>query len=110
MTINVQVRSKTRQQIITKSNYSEPFYSITVRKTLPLVREALKKLGREDLIGFGAECLVKPEKSKNLPSPSYQKVRKNSSKQTKEPLQQTKSQKRKTSLSKHIKNKKNGKK
>jgi len=26
-----------------------------------LVREALKKAGREDLIGFGADCLVKPE-------------------------------------------------
>ncbi len=29
----------------------------------PLVREALTKAGREDLIGFGAECLVKPEKN-----------------------------------------------
>ena len=27
----------------------------------PLVREALIKLGREDLIGYGAECLVRPE-------------------------------------------------
>ncbi|MBR0230837.1 MAG: YgiQ family radical SAM protein [Clostridia bacterium] len=27
----------------------------------PLVREALKKAGREDLIGFGPECLVKPD-------------------------------------------------
>ena len=27
----------------------------------PLVREALRKLGREDLIGYGKECLVKPE-------------------------------------------------
>ena len=26
----------------------------------PLVREALKKAGREDLIGFGNECLVRP--------------------------------------------------
>ena len=26
----------------------------------PLVREALKKAGREDLIGYGAECLVRP--------------------------------------------------
>ncbi len=43
----------------------------------PLVREALQKLGREDLIGFGEECLVKPErapykgdKSKNDKRPS----------------------------------------
>ena len=28
----------------------------------PLVREALRKLGRDDLIGYGAECLVKPER------------------------------------------------
>ena len=28
----------------------------------PLVREALIKLGREDLIGFGPECLVRPER------------------------------------------------
>lgn len=27
----------------------------------PLVREALRKAGREDLIGYGAECLVRPE-------------------------------------------------
>lgn len=29
----------------------------------PLVREALKKCGREELIGFGEECLVRPEKT-----------------------------------------------
>ena len=29
----------------------------------PLVREALVKAGREDLIGYGPECLVKPETS-----------------------------------------------
>ena len=29
----------------------------------PLVREALIKLGREDLIGFGPECLVRPERN-----------------------------------------------
>jgi hypothetical protein len=27
----------------------------------PLVREALKKAGREDLIGYSADCLVRPE-------------------------------------------------
>ena len=31
----------------------------------PLVREALIKLGREDLIGYGAECLVRPERDAN---------------------------------------------
>lgn len=29
----------------------------------PLVREALTKLGRTDLIGYGKECLVKPERT-----------------------------------------------
>ncbi len=29
----------------------------------PLVREALTLLGREDLIGFGKECLVRPERA-----------------------------------------------
>jgi hypothetical protein len=28
----------------------------------PLVREALQKAGREDLIGYSAECLVRPER------------------------------------------------
>ena len=29
----------------------------------PLVRKALRKCGREDLIGFGKECLVRPERT-----------------------------------------------
>jgi len=29
----------------------------------PIIRAALKKCGREDLIGFGRECLVKPERT-----------------------------------------------
>ncbi|MBE6714996.1 MAG: YgiQ family radical SAM protein [Ruminococcaceae bacterium] len=31
----------------------------------PLVREALKKAGREDLIGHGGDCLVTPERTAN---------------------------------------------
>ncbi len=31
----------------------------------PLVRKALKRAGREDLIGFGKECLVRPEPPKH---------------------------------------------
>ncbi|MBQ9692657.1 MAG: YgiQ family radical SAM protein [Clostridia bacterium] len=31
----------------------------------PMVREALIKAGREDLIGYGPECLVKPETASN---------------------------------------------
>ncbi len=36
----------------------------------PLVREALIKLGREDLIGYSEDCLVKPER-KVLPKKPY---------------------------------------
>ncbi len=42
----------------------------------PLVREALVKLHREDLIGYGAECLVRPERDTNTQkrnSPSSRK-------------------------------------
>ena len=35
------------------------------RENAPLVREALKKCGREDLIGYSAECLVRPERAEN---------------------------------------------
>ncbi len=34
----------------------------------PLVREALRKAGREDLIGYGEECLVLPETMRHLPN------------------------------------------
>ena len=46
----------------------------------PLVREALIKAGREDLIGYGAECLVRParesapaKKKKDYPQKTYAK-------------------------------------
>ena len=32
-------------------------------KNADLVREALRKCGREELIGYGGDCLVKPEKT-----------------------------------------------
>lgn len=73
-----------------------------------LVREALTKLGREDLIGFGAECLVKPEKAQS----TVKKPVKDNKPQVKsankaQPQMPTASNgKRKTSLSKHIKSKK----
>ena len=38
----------------------------------PLVREALRKAGREDLIGFGPECLVRPEKGARTPAGTKQ--------------------------------------
>ncbi|MEN6315311.1 MAG: YgiQ family radical SAM protein [Clostridiaceae bacterium] len=33
------------------------------KENQPLVREALRKAGREDLIGYGRQCLVRPEHS-----------------------------------------------
>ncbi len=41
----------------------------------PLVRKALKKCGREDLIGFSADCLVKPERGGGVPGKSRVKGR-----------------------------------
>ena len=35
----------------------------------PLVREALRKAGREDLIGFSPDCLVRPESGDRRESP-----------------------------------------
>ncbi len=43
----------------------------------PLVREALTKLGREDLIGFDEKCLVRPENKNYRPSKSTQNITKN---------------------------------
>jgi len=56
-----------------------------------LIRDTLKKIGREDLIGYGKSCLVPPERG-------Y----KTTSILRKPPIQT----KRKTSLSKHLKKKK----
>ena len=79
----------------------------------PLVREALIKLGREDLIGYGAECLVRPERSA-IPKKTKQAQQKTTPKSVKQNKKDEKPQdrptgKRKTSLSKHIKSKKGGK-
>lgn len=47
----------------------------------PLVREALIKLGREDLIGFDPECLVRPERTQSQkPSQSTKKPTQNAKK------------------------------
>jgi hypothetical protein len=77
----------------------------------PLVREALTKLGREDLIGFGAECLVKPEKSQGAVKKSVKsnKAQGKSSNKVQSQPSATPNGKRKTSLSKHIKSKKSTK-
>ena len=76
-----------------------------------LVREALTKLGREDLIGFGAECLVKPEKTQSAVKKSVKsnKAQGKSSNKVQSQPSATSNGKRKTSLSKHIKSKKNTK-
>ena len=40
----------------------------------PLVREALTRLGREELIGYGKECLVRPEVARSF-SPSKNSIK-----------------------------------
>ncbi len=56
-----------------------------------LIRECLQEAGREDLIGYGENCLVPPEKGANY---------------IKKKTENEKPKKRKTSLSKHLKKKK----
>ena len=41
-----------------------------------LVMEALKKAGREDLIGFDRKCLVRPENGRNRSGEKKEKIRK----------------------------------
>ena len=69
----------------------------------PLVREALILLGREDLIGYGKDCLVRPEGQKVYNgSPA-----KNSEPRSKQSKEQTASKSGK--VAKGVKNTKNGK-
>lgn len=58
-----------------------------------LVREALKKAGREDLIGFGDECLVRPENPRGKTRDAEAKRPKNESK---DPKSETKKQQKRT--------------
>ena len=39
----------------------------------PIVRKALRKAGREDLIGTGRDCLVRPEPPKRFDKPNNNK-------------------------------------
>ena len=76
-----------------------------------LVREALTKLGREDLIGFGTECLVKPEKTQSTVKKAVKdnKAQVKSTNKAQPQMPTASNGKRKTSLSKHIKSKKSTK-
>ena len=56
----------------------------------PLVREALIKLHREDLIGYGPECLVRPERE-NAPKKAKPSAPKNGRSQKKVPPRGAKS-------------------
>ncbi len=49
----------------------------------PLVREALVKLHREDLIGYGEECLVRPERDVKARSEQSKRTSKNNGSRTK---------------------------
>ncbi len=60
------------------------------KENFPQIRETLKKAGREDLIGFGKECLVPPEQGVKVQKTPTHEVGK----------------KRKTSLTKHLKKRK----
>lgn len=59
-----------------------------------LILSALKQYHREDLIGFGGDCLIAPDKSQNAYEPHQKSIR------------QSNSVRRKTSLTKHLKGKK----
>ena len=50
-----------------------------------LVREALIKLRREDLIGYGPECLVRPEQTRSTQAPKKPSDRRGSPKRTPTP-------------------------
>lgn len=52
-----------------------------------LVREALKKCGREDLIGYGPDCLVTPDGRKNAAATGDKKPQKSGVKQGKKPAE-----------------------
>jgi len=52
----------------------------------PLVREALRRLGREDLIGYSHECLVRPDKPSGAAKKDTKK--KNTSARNKKPSTQ----------------------
>ncbi len=41
----------------------------------PIVLAALKKAGREDLIGFGRECLIRPNRGEKPPAPAKKVAR-----------------------------------
>lgn len=68
----------------------------SVPRNAPLVREALKKAGREDLIGFGKDCLVRPDSGKSVPTNTRQTQKSKPSKkpQNKRPAPHKKQKKR----------------
>ncbi len=70
-----------------------------------LVREALMILDREDLIGFGPECLVRPQRTSAPSKPSQSS--KNTKKQSGKDIQRAKSGKETNSKSNNLKGKKN---
>lgn len=53
------------------------------RENQPLVREALRKAGREDLIGYSRECLVWPDRRSNQNTKAEKPVRKKGSRYSK---------------------------
>jgi hypothetical protein len=72
-----------------------------------LVREALVLAGREDLIGFGADCLVKPDM--RVGSEYYENSMKNQPKSRKNEPKGTRTQNARKQDQKPVKNAKNSK-
>src|SRR5699024_5123221 len=62
---------------VPKTHHEKAMQRALLQYRLPenraLVREALKKAGREDLIGYGKNCLLRPEKEGTQDRPSPEK-------------------------------------
>ena len=74
-----------------------------------LVREALKIAGREDLIGFGKDCLVKPDMRVGAQGTQGNKNQRPSTKNTQNQAKNTKKQGKNKEFSKNSKNNSKGK-
>ena len=73
------------------------------RENNETVREALRKCGREDLIGFGKECLVPPDKSERNTKPVSKNTPRKFEKNQKQKNEKTKSNGKKNGYKKRSK-------
>ena len=68
-----------------------------------LVKEALLKAGREDLIGFDEKCLIRPRKPKEMKDSIGKNKRKNDNRTKKEGTKETNKKQKKTLRNVHKK-------